>query len=225
MKLLSPLLFLTMSWMTMQSTEKSKEPESRTIYFRGAKLHGLFAGPENGPAVLLLHGARFHSGTWLEIGTYGHLADHGFRVVGLDLPGYGRSEKTDVPLESFLAEVLPLLGLKKPVVVSPSMSGGYTFPFLLRYPESASGFVAVAPGGIRQHESQLETIRVPTLVVWGDKDSIIPLKQGELLHEKVPGSKMVILRDARHPCYLDRPEEFHEALLDFLNDVLLEVKG
>jgi abhydrolase domain-containing protein 14 len=205
--------------MTMQSTEKPKQPESRTIPFRGAKLHALFAGPENGPAVLLLHGARFHSGTWLEIGTYERLADHGFRVVGLDLPGYGRSEKADVSQESFLAEVLPVLQIKKPVVVSPSMSGGYTFPFVLRHPELASGFVAVAPAGIRQHESQLEAIRVPTLVVWGDKDSIIPLQQGELLHERVAGSKIVVLRDARHPCYLDRPDEFHRALLNFLNEI------
>jgi pimeloyl-ACP methyl ester carboxylesterase len=208
-----------MSWMTMQSTEKPKKPESRTISFRGAKLHTLFAGPENGPAVLLLHGARFHSGTWLEIGTYGHLADHGFRVVGLDLPGYGRSEKADVSVESFIAEVLPVLELDKPVVVAPSMSGGYTLPFVLQHPEATSGWVGVAPAGIRQYESQLETIRVPTLVVWGDKDAISPLQQGELLHQKVAGSKLVILRDARHPCYLDRPEEFHRALLDFMKDI------
>lgn len=218
MNLLSPLLMLTMSWMTMQSTEKPKQPESRTISFRGAKLHTLVAGPESGPEVLLLHGMRFHSGTWLEIGTYRYLADHGFRVVGLDLPGFGRSEKADVPIGSFLVEVLPALGLKKPVVVAPSMSGGYTFPFVLQHPEASSGFVPVGAAE-KQYESQLENIRVPTLIVWGDKDSIIPLQQGELLHQKVAGSKMIVLRDARHPCYLDRPEEFHRALLDFLNDI------
>jgi len=218
--LFSSLLVLIMSWATMQSTDtQSGQAESRTISFRGAKLHALVAGPEKGPAVLLLHGARFHSGTWLEIGTYKRLANRGFRVIGLDLPGYGQSEKTDVSRESFLAEVLPLLELKKPVVVSPSMSGGYAFPFVLQHPEAASGFVAVAPVGISQYESQLETIRVPTLIVCGDKDSINPIEQGELLHQKVAGSKMVVLRDARHPSYLDRPEEFHRALLDFLNGI------
>jgi pimeloyl-ACP methyl ester carboxylesterase len=216
MNLLSTLLMLMMSWMTTPSSEKT---ESRTITFRGAKLHALVAGPENGPAILLLHGMRFHSGTWLEIGTYRYLADRGFRVVGLDIPGFGRSEKADVSVESFLSEVLPLLEIKTPVVVSPSMSGGYTFPFVLRFPEAASGFVPVGAAGIGQYESQLENIKVPTLVVWGDKDSISPLQQGELLHQKVAGSKMVVLRDARHPCYLDRPEEFHQALLDFLNEI------
>jgi pimeloyl-ACP methyl ester carboxylesterase len=207
---------LMMSWATTQSTDK---PQSRTISFRGAKLHLLVAGPEDGRAVLLLHGMRFHSGTWLDIGTYGFLAERGFHVVGLDLPGYGRSEKVNVSVESFLAEVLPVLRLDKPVVVAPSMSGGYTFPLVLREPEAVSGWVGVAPAGIQRYESQLDTIRTPTLVVWGDKDSIIPLPQGERLHREVNGSKMVLLRDARHPCYLDRPEEFHQALVEFLKDV------
>ena len=35
----------------------------------------------------------------------------------------------------------------------------------------------------------------------------------------VPGSRLVILAGARHPCYLDRPREFHRALLEFLSSI------
>jgi pimeloyl-ACP methyl ester carboxylesterase len=193
-----------------------EEPESRSVTFRGARLHMLVAGPVGGLPVLLLHGARFHSGTWLEIGTYRILAKEGFRVVGLDLPGFGRSERVDVPVEELLAELLPELGLVRPVIVAPSMSGGFSFPFLIQHPEGASGFVAVAPVGVDQYESELHQIRVPTLIVWGDKDSVMPLSKGELMQAKIEKSRLIVLKDARHPSYLDRPGKFHQALVDFL---------
>jgi abhydrolase domain-containing protein 14 len=140
----------------------------------------------------------------------------------LDLPGYGRSEKVDIPREDFLHEILPVLGLEKPVVVAPSMSGGYAFPFLIDHPGSAAGFVAVAPAGIHEYDAQLGQVRVPTLVVWGDNDSIIPLSLGEVLRKKIDGSKLIVLENARHPSYLDRPEEFHVALIDFLRSLAVD---
>ena len=84
------------------------------------------------------------------------------------------------------------------------------------HPAGASGFVGVAPGGIDYYESELGKIRVPTLIVWGEKDSIAPLAMGERMESKIEGSRLIVLKDARHPCYLDRPEEFHQALIDFL---------
>jgi abhydrolase domain-containing protein 14 len=144
------------------------------------------------------------------------LAEEGFRVVGLDLPGFGRSEDVGVAREEFLAELLPVLGLDRPVIVAPSMSGGYAFPFLIHHPEGASGYVAVAPAGIDYYESELGKIRVPTLIVWGDNDSMVPLAMGERMKSKIDGSRLIVLKDAKHPCYLDRPEEFHRALIEFL---------
>jgi abhydrolase domain-containing protein 14 len=52
--------------------------------------------------------------------------------------------------------------------------------------------------------------------VWGEKDSIAPLAMGERMKSKIDGSQLVVLKGASHPCYLDRPEEFHQALIDFL---------
>jgi abhydrolase domain-containing protein 14 len=192
------------------------EPQARSLSFRGGKLHMLVAGPDDGRPVLLLHGARFNSGTWQEIGTYRRLAKEGFRVVGLDLPGFGRSERVEVPREELLAELIPLLKLDRPVIVAPSMSGGFAFPFLIRHPEGASGFVAVAPGGVDHYASELGKIRIPTLIIWGENDSVIPLAMGERMKSEIDGSRLIVLKGARHPAYLDRPEEFHDALVDFL---------
>lgn len=195
------------------------EPVTRSIELQGRKLHMLVAGPDDGFPVVLLHGQRFHSGTWLEIGTYRKLASQGYRVVGIDLPGYGRSEESNVARERFLRDLMPELGIDRPVIVVPSMSGGFAFPLLIASSNLVSGFVAVAPSGIRHYGSELHKIKIPTLILWGEKDAISPLSLGEQLKGEVEGSRMLVLAGARHPCYLDRPDEFHQALLEFLETI------
>lgn len=202
-----------------ESRAMEEEPVTRSIELQGSKLHALVAGPDDGFPVLLLHGQRFHSGTWLEIGTYRKLASQGYRVVGIDLPGYGLSEESNVPRERLLRELIPALGIGKPVIVVPSMSGGFAFPLLIESPKLVSGFVAVAPSGIQHYGSGLHKIKTPTLILWGEKDAISPLSLGEQLKSEVEGSRMLVLAGARHPCYLDRPDEFHQALLEFLETV------
>jgi abhydrolase domain-containing protein 14 len=212
--LLSSTLLLSFS--VVSAMNRFEEPQSKSISFRGATLRMLVDGPVGGRTVLLLHGARFDSGTWLEIGTYQKLAAAGFRVLGLDLPGFGRSEAVDVPREELLAELLPALDVDAPVLVAPSMSGGFALPLLIHHPDAVSGFVAVAPAGVPDYEPELDAIRVPTLIIWGEKDTVIPVSIGERMERKINGSRLIVLEGASHPCYLDRPDEFHQALLDFL---------
>src|SRR3989304_3033510 len=109
--------------------------------------HSLEAGDPSGLDVLLLHGARFSSETWRSLETLDLLAKAGFHVIALDLPGYGRSEVSPLDPEVFLAEAMPALGLESAVIVSPSMSGQYSFPLLIRSPEKAVGFAPIAPAG------------------------------------------------------------------------------
>ena len=63
--------------------------ESGDLMFLGSRLHFLTAGDRSAPVVLLLHGARFSSQTWRELGTLELLARKGYRAMALDLPGYG----------------------------------------------------------------------------------------------------------------------------------------
>ncbi len=60
-------------------------------------------------------------------------------------------------------------------------------------------------------------IPVPTLVVWGKNDQINALEMGEMTHQGIPGSKMVVL-DCGHFVPTEAPDEFNAALLDFLPD-------
>jgi abhydrolase domain-containing protein 14 len=186
------------------------------------QLHRLEAGPADGLPVLLLHGARFHSGTWKQLGTLDRLAKEGFRAIALDLPGYGAS-KPGPPLD--LAQFVADAKLDKPVVLAPSMSGDVALPFVTAHPDRVAGFVAVAPVGLPSYESALRKLALPTLIVWGEKDEVVPVAQAKALHGWVKDSQLVILSDARHPCYLDRPDEFHAALVAFLKSVAAKRKN
>jgi pimeloyl-ACP methyl ester carboxylesterase len=191
----------------------------RAMDFRGQRLHLLTGGPEGAPAVLLLHGAAFSSATWQELGTLDLLAGHGLRVVAVDLPGYGKSAASDAPADTFLEELLAVLGLSRAVLVSPSMSGAFAFPFLLAHPERVAGFVAVAPAGVPEWAPRLASSRVPALIVWGTADKVFPVEQAKTLADAFQGSTSLYLEGARHPAYLDATDAFHDALLEFVGQV------
>ena len=183
------------------------------------KLHWLETGPADGLPVLLLHGARFHSGTWQQLGTLTRLADEGFHAVALDLPGFGKSPAPAAGADLKLTEFLDAQKLARPVVLSPSMSGRLALPLVTEHPERVAGFVAVAPVELASYENRLRKLALPTLIVWGDSDQVVPLAQAKTLHTWVKDSQLVILSGAKHPCYLDRPDEFHAALIGFLRSV------
>ena len=190
--------------------------EAFEVKLSGKRMNLLAAGDPNAPTVLLLHGARFTVETWRELGTLELLARQGYRALALDLPGYGRSEVTTLPPGKVLSALLPLLTQRPVVVVSPSMSGRFSFPLVVDRPSYVAGFVPVAPAAIDRYLPRLGDSRVPTLIFWGSGDRIIPVKQGEQLSRAISGSQLIVLDGAGHPCYLDQPLDFHRELLQFL---------
>ena len=185
----------------------------------GQSIHGRAAGPKSGAPVLLLHGAAFDSGTWEELGTLGVLVGAGFRAVAIDLPGFGGSKAAHADPEHFLEKLVPALGLERPVIVSPSMSGGFSFPFVLAHPDRIAGFVPVAPVGAVEYAKRLHASPVPALVVWGERDSTFPISQARPLADSFTDGRVLVLPDARHPAYLDQPELFHRELVEFVKRV------
>jgi pimeloyl-ACP methyl ester carboxylesterase len=57
---------------------------------------------------------------------------------------------------------------------------------------------------------------VPTLIVWGERDPIIPVEHAAGAHAAIPGSRLEVFPDARHFPHRDSPERFVAALIDFL---------
>lgn len=61
---------------------------------------------------------------------------------------------------------------------------------------------------------------VPTLIIWGDHDNIIPVDQGRAAHEQIPGSKLVIFEGTGHFPHREQPHRFGAVLTEFMDTTL-----
>jgi pimeloyl-ACP methyl ester carboxylesterase len=61
----------------------------------------------------------------------------------------------------------------------------------------------------------LPTIRVPTLLMWGDADARSPMAVAHQLHEAIPGARLVVIPGAGHVSNLEDPVRFDAQLRDF----------
>ncbi len=57
---------------------------------------------------------------------------------------------------------------------------------------------------------------VPTLIVWGDRDAVIPVEHAHVAHELMPGSRLEVVEGAGHFLPLERPELVDNLLRDFM---------
>ena len=67
-----------------------------------------------------------------------------------------------------------------------------------------------------EYVDRLHTIKVPTLINCGDHDECAP-SLSEEMHEKIPGSKLVIFPQSGHMTFVDQPDLFIKTINDFLH--------
>ena len=65
-------------------------------------------------------------------------------------------------------------------------------------------------------EKWLHRIDVPTLVLWGDDDKIIPPAYADLFGKRIPGARVRILERCGHLPHVERPDAFVEAVTTFV---------
>ena len=61
---------------------------------------------------------------------------------------------------------------------------------------------------------------IPTLIVWGDADPIIPVEHAHAAHAAIPGSRLEIFEGVGHYPHCEAPERFVEVLTDFIESTL-----
>ena len=59
---------------------------------------------------------------------------------------------------------------------------------------------------------------LPTLIVWGREDAIVPLSAGEVYHEAIDGSRLAVLEDCGHLPEIEKSGEFSELVHRFLSE-------
>ncbi len=84
---------------------------------------------------------------------------------------------------------------------------GYTIQSFLNNPALASEFL----------DDKLLQIRVPTLVVWGKQDQLVPFSSGEKYAAGIPGARLVAFDKCGHIPKAEKTAEFVSAVTDFLD--------
>jgi len=63
---------------------------------------------------------------------------------------------------------------------------------------------------------KLHTIKAPTLIIWGDQDTILPRGDQEELAAAIPGSRLVVYAGAGHAFYWEEPDRVASELVAFI---------
>jgi len=70
--------------------------------------------------------------------------------------------------------------------------------------------------GDKKFARYLHRIKMPTMIVWGDEDKIIPVQQSEMWRKFLPSADIKIYKGAGHLVHLEKPEAV-EAVAKFLS--------
>lgn len=65
-----------------------------------------------------------------------------------------------------------------------------------------------------------QTLTMPTLIVWGDSDTIIPLKEGKYLQSLIPNSELVVMKGVDHIPHLEDLDALMKIVLGFLKQLI-----
>ena len=65
---------------------------------------------------------------------------------------------------------------------------------------------------------KLSTIKNKTLILTASNDKTLPKFKSELIHEKVPNSKLIVLEDVGHGSSLEKAPEVNKLILGFLEN-------
>ena len=137
-------------------------------------------------------------------------------LYGHGLP-YERNRYTDEYMIAAWGEgYFPYLYQRNPDPAYDPMSQGFAWP-LYREMWGSNGEYII-DGNLKSVEyvDRLPTIKVPTLINCGDNDECAP-SLSEEMHEKIPGSKLVIFPQSGHMTFVDQPDMFIKSIEDFLH--------
>jgi pimeloyl-ACP methyl ester carboxylesterase len=102
-----------------------------------------------------------------------------------------------------------------PSQITPEVVAGYREPLRAENWDRALWELTAARRST-DIESQLDTLQIPTLVITGDDDRIVPTAQSVRLSRELPDAELVVIPDCGHVPHEECPEAFLRAVEDFL---------
>jgi pimeloyl-ACP methyl ester carboxylesterase len=93
---------------------------------------------------------------------------------------------------------------------------------IIRPLASKDGHYAVLQSGRNWDANRIEEdahlVNHPTLVIWGEEDTVIPIENGEKLYNSILNSRFVVLKDCGHVPQEEKPELFTSLVSGFCHD-------
>ncbi|GAA0599279.1 alpha/beta fold hydrolase [Kutzneria viridogrisea] len=133
--------------------------------------------------------------------------------------GQGRKNRTDLAdrllregMEQYARELLP----KMVAAQAPRAVREHVLHMMRNAPVQGAAAALRGRAERPDYVDMLAEITVPTLVVVGSEDEFTPLADAQLLHERIPGSRLAVIEGAGHLPNLERPAEFDAALAELL---------
>ncbi len=78
------------------------------------------------------------------------------------------------------------------------------------------GIIDLGGQRVSAHDRLYLAEELPTLIVWGEQDPLIPVEHGRQAHARIPGSRLEVFGGAGHFPHRDQPLRFVETLRDFV---------
>ena len=122
-----------------------------------------------------------------------------------------------VPPEIQIKQVMKLVYAENSTVPADAVK---VYAKALRTPEGRYAAVTSArqlqPLDMEELSLQYPSLRVPTLIVWGKQDKIIPVSVGKRLHQAIPDSQLFVIDDSGHSPAEERPQVLLPLVESFL---------
>lgn len=137
--------------------------------------------------------------------------------AGIRIPGIPRADTFMISPEE-LAELMFVDGALSREFVEQE-SDPARFPFNFKNSVTAAKLTWQPRLCDPQLAKWLHRISVPTFILWGDSDRVIPPAYADALQAAIAGSTVTLLRDCGHVPAVEKPEEFVGALRGFIEKV------
>jgi pimeloyl-ACP methyl ester carboxylesterase len=133
--------------------KQPSDPPTRRAYLHGRAITWVETGPSDGPCIVMVHGlpGSHRDFRWLAP----PLEAWGFRVIRLDMPGFGGSDTGPAQLSALAHHVLGRLDhlqLDRVVLLGHSFGGPQALLAASRDPQRVRGLVLLASVGMRPHQ-------------------------------------------------------------------------
>jgi len=154
----------------------------------GVRVHYQEAGDERNPALVLIHGFASSTLVWSKV--FLRLAEQGFRVIALDMLGFGYSAKprngeyTIAGQAKLLTRLLDRLGIARALILGSSYGGAVAATCALDYPDRVEKLILV--GTVNNNRPLAYTLmRLFSSPLFGDVVSPLLIGSRRLLRRRM----------------------------------------